>query len=62
MEENITITKRLYLALKIRSERLNRLERHGVDKWDHYGDALNPDDEPDMEEFEEKETSRMEAL
>jgi len=62
MEGNITITKKRYLQLQIDSEILNRLEAGGVDNWDWYGESLNPDGEPSMDEFEETEKTRLAAL
>ena len=62
MEGNVTITKKHYLQLQINSEELTRLEAGGVDNWDWYGESLNPDGEPDMDEFEENEKVRIDAL
>jgi len=62
MDGKITITKKEYLRLQIESERLNRLEFGGVDNWDWYDASMNPDDRPDMEDFEEMEKVRIKAL
>lgn len=62
MKGNITITKKLYLQLQVDSETLTKLEAGGVDNWDWYGESLNPDGEPDMDEFEENEKARIAAL
>ena len=62
MEGNITITKKLYLKLRIASEELKRLEYGGVDNWDWYKESLNPNNKLDMDEFEDNETARIEAL
>lgn len=44
MSDNITITKKEYFDLKCADEKLNMLINSGVDNWDWYGDALNPDE------------------
>jgi len=62
MEGNITITKKEYLSLIIDSETLNRLECGGVDNWHYYGEALNPESEPNLEEFEDDEKERISKL
>jgi len=62
MEDKITITKKHYLELIIDSEKLNRLERGGVDNWDWFGESMNPDDKPDMDTFEEEEKLRISKL
>ena len=62
MEGNVTITKKRYLELKVDSETLTRLEAGGVDNWDWYDESLNPDGEPDMDEFEENEKIRIAIL
>jgi hypothetical protein len=62
MEGNITISKKLYLQLQIDSETLTRLEAGGVDNWNWYDESLNPDNEPDMDKFEEGEKIRITAL
>lgn len=62
MEGNVTITKNQYLQMQIDSEILTRLESGGVDDWEWYGESLNPDGEPDMDEFEENEKARIAAL
>jgi hypothetical protein len=61
-EGNITISKKLYLQLQIDSEILTRLDTGGVDNWEWYGESLNPDDKPDLDEFEENEKIRITAL
>lgn len=38
------ITKEEYFTLKSAEIKLDMLESSGVDNWDWYGDALNPDD------------------
>jgi hypothetical protein len=50
------------LQLQIDSETLTRLEAGGVDNWDWYDESLNPDNEPDMDKFEENEKTRISAL
>jgi hypothetical protein len=50
----ITISKKDYLRLLVNSEILNRLYSGGVDDWEWYGESLNPDNEPDMEEFKKR--------
>lgn len=62
MDGTVTITKKEYLSLLISAERLNRLEGGGVDNWEWYGESLNPDGEPDMEEFEIEERERVSKL
>ena len=62
MEGNVTITKNQYLQMQIDSEILTRLEAGGVDNWEWYGESLNPDGEPDLDEFEENEKARIAAL
>jgi len=62
MEDNITISKKLYLQLQVDSEKLNRLKAGGVDNWDWYGESLNPDGEPDIDEFKESMKMRIDAL
>lgn len=47
----ITISKEAYLRFLVNSEILNRLYSGGVDNWEWFGESLNPDNEPDMEEF-----------
>jgi len=49
----IEIEKSEYISLLVAQERLSRLEIGGVDNWDWYGESLNPEDEPDMDEFKE---------
>lgn len=62
MEGNVTISKKLYFELQVDSEKLTRLESGGVDNWGSYGESLNPDCEPDMDEFRENEKVRIAAL
>lgn len=38
--------------LLIDQERLCRLEEGGVDNWEWYGEALNPEGEVDLDEFD----------
>jgi len=47
MEDNstITITKREYFELKCAEIQISMLEAGGVDNWDWYGEALNPEGE-----------------
>lgn len=40
MIETIEITKMEYYGLLIAEEKLDRLERGGVDAWDYYSDAI----------------------
>ena len=49
----ITISRERYIKLLLAEEVLSRLEAGGVDNWDWYGDALNPEDEPDLDTYEE---------
>lgn len=49
----VIITKTLYYNLKVEAETLRRLENGGVDNWEFYGEALNPEDECALDEFEE---------
>jgi len=62
MGDNVTISKKLYLRLQVDSEMLTRLEVGGVDNWEWYGESLNPDDKPSLDEFEENEEVRIGAL
>lgn len=43
MTEYVTITAKEYEALKARDYELSLLEAAGVDNWEWYGEALNPD-------------------
>lgn len=43
-EDTINITKQEYYALKCSQLKLDLLSCAGVDNWDWYGDALNPDE------------------
>ena len=58
-EEIITVsmTKQRYLTLLKAELKLDMLEMGGVDNWEWYGEALNPDDETSygdqVEDFEE---------
>lgn len=61
MKGTITIPKDEYLSLKVNVERLLRLEASGVDDWTWYGDALNPDGEPSIEDFEKSLSKEIEA-
>jgi hypothetical protein len=54
IEGNITIPKQKYTKLLIAEMKLNRLESFGVDNWEWYGESLNPEGEPDIDEAEEK--------
>lgn len=54
MDGEITIPKEEYVRLVVADETLNRLGMGGVDNWEWYGESLNPDGEPDMDEFEEE--------
>lgn len=62
MTDTITISKSSYLQLQIDSEQLIRLEAGGVGNWEWYGESLNPDHYPSMDEFEETERNRIAAL
>ena len=62
MEGNVIISRKQYLRLKINSEKLYRLEVGGVDNWTWYDESLHPNDEPDMDTFEEEEKIRIDAL
>ena len=59
MEGTITITKKEYLSLRMDAEKLCRLECGGVDNWSYYGEALNPEDEPNLDEVEEMIRERI---
>lgn len=48
--DKITITKDEYFTLRKAELELNLLEVSGVDNWDYYSDALNPDGEPSYDE------------
>jgi len=62
MEGNVTISKKLYLRLQIDSEILTRLEVGGVDNWEWFEESLNPEGEPNIDEFKENEKVRISAL
>lgn len=62
MKGRVVISKKRYLQLQVNSEELARLERGGVDNWEWYGESLNLDNEPDMDEFKENEKIRIAAL
>lgn len=49
----IEIDVERYVELLVIEESMARLDSGGVDNWDWYWESLNPDDEPDMEEFED---------
>lgn len=53
-EMTTTISKRDLCDLLITQEKMRRLEGGGVDNWEWYGESLNPDGEPDMDEAEEQ--------
>jgi len=53
MEDTITISKKEYIRLLVVDEKMNRLDRGGIDNWEWYGEAMYPNDEPDFEEFRE---------
>lgn len=48
------ITETEYFDLKRAELKLARLEAAGVDNWDWYGDALNPDGEESYDDAVEK--------
>jgi len=62
MVEQITISKKEFLRLKVAEEKLDRLELGGVDNWDWYDESLNPAGQPSFDEFEDREKLRIEAL
>jgi len=49
----VTITKTEYADLLLAAEILQRLEVGGVDNWSYYGESLNPEGEPDLDDLEE---------
>jgi len=38
------------------------LEVGGVDNWEWYGESMNPDDQPDMDDFKDSEELRISKL
>jgi len=52
-DKKITISASEYYDLKLSQETLSRLECGGVDNWEWHGESLNPDDEEDLDAFEE---------
>lgn len=46
--DTITITKTEYHKLVEARDMLDKLHYGGVDNWIGYGEALDPEDEPDM--------------
>jgi len=52
-QDTVTILKSEYTQLRIAQEQLRRLEVGGVDNWEWYGESMNPEGEPDMDEEEE---------
>jgi len=54
MSQEVTISKKEYLRLRIAQMTLQRLEAGGVDNWEWYGDSLNPDGEESLEDLEDK--------
>jgi len=62
MEGKVTITKNEYCNLRKSSLRLNLLENGGVDNWEWYGEALNPDGEDDIDEREEALEKEIEEM
>jgi len=62
MEGTVTISKVEYLRLRICEEIEDRLGAAGAYDWSSYIEALNPDNEPSMKEWEEDEKKRIEAL
>lgn len=44
MGDTIEITKKEYFEAKCAEIKMNMLEIWGVDNWDGYGEALNPDE------------------
>lgn len=54
MHEKIEITRAEYFELKCAQMLLSRLENGGVDNWDWYGDALNPEGEESYSDAKDK--------
>jgi len=54
MEEMITITKEQYFNFRVSEAKLNYLEDSGVDNWDWFGDALNPEDEESFSDYKKR--------
>lgn len=50
-EDTILIPKKEYAKLLKADTKLNLLENAGVDNWDWYGDALNPDGEQSYSDY-----------
>lgn len=53
MRTTIILPIKRYHELLIAQEKLSRLEAGGVDNWEWYGESLNPEGVPSMEEYEE---------
>lgn len=47
------VLKEEYIKLKVAAEELSRLNAGGVDNWEWYGESLNPDGEPTLDEFKD---------
>jgi len=62
IEGNVTIAKQEYARLLVSEMTLNRLEMGGVDNWEWYGESLNPDDEPNIDEAEETIITHVKGL
>ena len=62
MKGNVIITKEDYLVYRIESEILERLNEGGVDDWEWYGESLNPEDRPDMDEFKKEMRATIEKM
>lgn len=54
MEETVTIRKSEYLSLLMSEEKLNRLECGGVNNWEWYGESINPEGRPDLDDYEKE--------
>lgn len=48
------ISKEDYFRMKSAEVKLTLLEHAGVDNWDWYGDALNPDDEESFSDWQDR--------
>ncbi len=61
MNNTIIITKKEYIRLKINDEKLRRLQTARIDKMIWYDEAMFPENEPSMEDVEEKLRKEIDA-
>lgn len=59
MNNTVTITKEDYLRLKLCEEKLGFLEGAGVDNWEGYSDALNPEGEESYSDVKKRLTKEI---